>query len=234
MTVIGRRPVHFDRKRRWLRFSLRTIFVLVTLLLWLASLPNPPSCANSTGPLVASSNCMVRSHTGSRSTPTGIGNEMRSHWFQPGSAAGWARIISGVWPSSTSPRMQTPLTTTCACSSELDDVQQLSFSNCRKITDAGLSQLSNLASLKILVLDGTNVEGPGLRHLLPLQHLEGLTFSSTPLSDDGLEYLAAIPNLKWLHLNDTNITDDGLATSVDVALIGIAPIGEHACDRRRP
>jgi hypothetical protein len=67
---------------------------------------------------------------------------------------------------------------------DLTDVQQLTLSNRKKVTDAGLAHLAGLTRLNVLVLDGTSVTGPGLHYLRDLQQLEGLTFSSTALTDD--------------------------------------------------
>lgn len=195
--------------RRWLRFSLRTIFVLVTLYCgWLAFLTFRAQEQHR------AVNRIEQLHGA-----VGYG-------FEIDVDGNWKRNAQPLVPAWIRGRMgedyfrsvaivnfhenADPTDDDLRVLADLCDVQQLSFSNCRKITDNGLSHLSNLAHLKILVLDGTSILGPGLRNLLPLRHLEGLTFSSTPLSDDGLEYLAAMPHLRWLHLNDTDISDDGL------------------------
>jgi Leucine Rich repeat len=202
-------PGPLPQKRRWLRFSLRTIFVLVTLYCgWLAFLTVRAREQHRAVDRIEQLHGAV------------------AYGFEIDDEGNWKRNAQPLVPAWVRGRMgedyfrrvaivnfhenADPTDDDLQVLERLSEVQQLSFSNCRRITDDGLPHLSNLANLKILVLDGTRIAGPGLRNLLPLGHLEGLTFSSTPLSDDGLENLAALPNLKWLHLNDTNITDDGL------------------------
>jgi Leucine Rich Repeat (LRR) protein len=215
---------------RWLRFSLRTTFVLVTLYCgWLAFLT-------------------LRA----REQHEAVERVMQLHGavaygFEIDADGNWKRNAQPLVPAWIRGRMgedyfrcvaivnfnenADPADDDLRVFAKLRDVQQLSFSNCRKITDGGLIHLSGLVRLKVLVLDGTSIQGPGLCHLLPLRHLEGLTFSSTPLSDDGLEKLAALPNLKWLHVNDTNITDDGLKRlSTSRSLQSLQLVNTHVTD----
>jgi hypothetical protein len=199
----------FRTQRRWLRFSLRTVFLLVTFYCgWLAFLTLRAREQHRAVDRIEQLHGAV------------------AYGFEIDAEGNWKRNAQPLVPAWIRGRMgedyfrrvaivnfhenADPTDDDLCIFSELSDVQQLSFSNCRRITDAGLSHLSGLGLLKILVLDGTSVRGTGLRYLLPLGQLEGLTFSSTPLSDEGLENLADMPNLKWLHLNDTNISDDGL------------------------
>ena len=90
------------------------------------------------------------------------------------------------------------------------DLKQLSLANRTKISDDGLRHLAGMYDLEVLVLSGTNVEGEGLRHLRHCQSITGLTLDRTPLTDEGLKHVARLANLQWLHLSGTHITDQGL------------------------
>src|SRR5262245_14919651 len=55
---------------------------------------------------------------------------------------------------------------------KLAALEQLTLNNRKKITDVGLAHLAGLTNLKVLVLNGTSISGPGLRHLRDLRQLE--------------------------------------------------------------
>jgi hypothetical protein len=197
------------RGRRWLRFSLKTIFVLVTLYcIWLAVIA-------------------LRAHKQHRAVK-------RIQELHGAIAFAFELDADGNWKQNPQPFVTAwirnalgedyfrrvaiinfdegsdPTDDDLRVLENLADVQQLTLTNRKKITDAGLSHLAGLKHLNVLVLNGTSVRGPGLRYLRGLQQMEGLAFSSTPLADDGLEHLAALTKLQWLHLNDTRVTDEGL------------------------
>ncbi len=196
-------------KRRWLRFSLKTIFVLVTLYcVWLAIVTLQAHKQQRAVKRIQALHGAVAfafeldekgnwKQNPQPFVPAWIRNALGEDYFR---RVAIVNFDEGSDPTDVDLRVLEGLT----------DVQQLTLSNRKKITDAGLAHVTGLAHLNVLVLDGTNVTGPGLRHLRGLDQLEGLTFASTPLSDDGLAHLAALSNLKWLHLSDTMITDDGL------------------------
>ena len=158
----GQRP---QSKRRWLRFSLKTVFVLVTLYcVWLAD-------GHAAGTAAASSSLAMQELHGRRRVRISswmlkaIGSRIRSHLSRPGSAMRWAKITFAAWRSSTSTRGRDPTDDDLRVLEDLTDVQQLTLSNRKKITDAGLAHLAGLKHLNVLVLDGTSVTGPGLHYL---------------------------------------------------------------------
>ena len=81
-----------------------------------------------------------------------------------------------------------------------------------KISDESLKYIAQLKRLRIITLGSTGVEGRGLRHLVALPKLEGLHLAFLPLSDADILPLASASNLKWINLNHTNISDNGLST----------------------
>ena len=70
----------------------------------------------------------------------------------------------------------------------------------RSATDATLSHLGDLTSLKSLWLDGTQVTDTGLAHLTGLARLQELDLSGTQVTDAGCDRLQqALPNCAIVH-----------------------------------
>jgi hypothetical protein len=80
-----------------------------------------------------------------------------------------------------------------------------------KVTDAGLKELAGLKGLRELDLYDTAVTGTGLKDLAGLKSLRELFLGFTKVTDTGLKGLAAgFKNLQMLALNYTKVTDAGL------------------------
>lgn len=79
------------------------------------------------------------------------------------------------------------------------------------ITDAGLAHLAPLQALEELWLDRSKVSDAGIERLAKLSALEGLSLSGLKVSDAGLAHLERLTGLTWLSLSETKITDAGLA-----------------------
>jgi hypothetical protein len=91
----------------------------------------------------------------------------------------------------------------------LADLQSLDLRN-TKVTDAGLKHLKGLTKLQDLNLQDTNVTDAGLEHLKGLTKLQDLWLTRTNVTDEGLEHLTGLTNLRWLNLNETKVTDEGV------------------------
>jgi hypothetical protein len=78
------------------------------------------------------------------------------------------------------------------------------------VTDDGLIHLKGISSLRALFLDGVRITDAGLARIRGLSNLENLNLMETKITDDGLQYLLAMPNLRILDLESTRITDAGL------------------------
>ena len=89
-------------------------------------------------------------------------------------------------------------------------LKQLSLANRKRITDNGLRHFTRLTELEVLALNGTNVAGEGLQHTQNMQKLKGLTLDNSPLTDEALIYIGRLEKLEWLLLSNTRVTDDGL------------------------
>ena len=79
------------------------------------------------------------------------------------------------------------------------------------ITGEGLKYLENLQALESLELwDNPGFTDAGLSHLKGMKSLKHLMLQSTPVTDSGMAYLKDYTALGWLNLRDTQITDAGM------------------------
>jgi hypothetical protein len=80
-----------------------------------------------------------------------------------------------------------------------------------QVTDAGLTHLRGLTGLRQLRLDGTQVTNGGLAQLQRLTSLSELYLGRTQVPDAGLVHLQGLTELRWIDLRRTQVTDAGLA-----------------------
>ena len=80
-----------------------------------------------------------------------------------------------------------------------------------RIPDAGLARLKGLRRLRTLVLHGTYINDAELAHLNGLVSLKYLVLSNTEITDAGLVQLQRLRNVTDLDLSGTHISDAGLA-----------------------
>ncbi len=79
------------------------------------------------------------------------------------------------------------------------------------VRDANLADLNGLTNLTHLDLNWTEVSDAGLAQLNGLTNLRGLLLHRTLITDAGLAHLEKLPNVTRLHVGYTRITDAGLA-----------------------
>ncbi len=94
----------------------------------------------------------------------------------------------------------------------LGHIQSLQTLNLRasNITDDDLQCLVKLPALRHLYLEETQITDQGLRSLSSCKNLEHLGLSSTAISDAGLVHLTHLPELWSLDLDHTQVADAGL------------------------
>jgi internalin A len=80
-----------------------------------------------------------------------------------------------------------------------------------RVTDAGLVHLKGLTNLSFLSLDGAHVTDAGLAHLGGLTKLSDLRLIGTRVTDTGLVHLKGLTNLSVLSLDGAQVTGAGLA-----------------------
>ncbi|MDR0337495.1 MAG: hypothetical protein LBI18_10435 [Planctomycetaceae bacterium] len=79
-----------------------------------------------------------------------------------------------------------------------------------KITDAGISYLTQLTKLKKIRISKTAISNIAAENLAKITTLEDIDVSQTEFGNTGLEMLKLLPRLKRLNLYTTKITDNGL------------------------
>lgn len=79
------------------------------------------------------------------------------------------------------------------------------------VTDAGLRQLLGLTNLQGLSLANTQVTDAGMTHLQGLRNLQTLFLNNTQVTDSGLTRLQGLASLRWINLKGTRATDTGVA-----------------------
>jgi Leucine-rich repeat (LRR) protein len=92
----------------------------------------------------------------------------------------------------------------------LTELQILDLSSCSNISDAGIVHLKGLTKLQKLDLSSTQVTDVGLENIKGLTNLQELNLSHTQVTDVGLEHIKKLTNLQELYLFETKITDEGL------------------------
>lgn len=88
-------------------------------------------------------------------------------------------------------------------------LEELDLSEISTLTDAGMSSLASLTSLKKLNLWRVQISDAGALALAPLTSLQWLNLDNTKLSDAGLPLLKNMTQLTFLHLGSTQITAAG-------------------------
>jgi hypothetical protein len=79
-----------------------------------------------------------------------------------------------------------------------------------KVTDAGMANLKPLKNLEHLDMTGVSIGDRGLENLETLTNLKHLDIIATRITDAGLIHLKPLTKLQVLRLNDTAVTDAGL------------------------
>jgi hypothetical protein len=87
------------------------------------------------------------------------------------------------------------------------EVLDLDHSN---VTDIGLAHLQGQTGLKELYLSETAITDAALTRLQPLKHLQVLNLGQTLITDSGLSDLRGLSDLQYLDLSGTQVTDEGL------------------------
>jgi hypothetical protein len=206
------------RKKRWLRFSLRTGLIAVTLLcFWLAyeSIRARRQKA-AVEQIAAHAGVAIFDYEyddkGQRlKDPQPPGPE----WIRKAVGDDYFRNVKVVDLSYGSRRRESGQAevvddAALAIFAHLTDVTTVEISNNQAVTDKGLVHLAGLKKLETLYLYDTSVEGDGLRHIARLPALTSLHLGYTPLTDEGLQHVSQMTQLTWLQLHNTNITDEGM------------------------
>ena len=97
-----------------------------------------------------------------------------------------------------------------SCLKAFRSLDILDLNNAQQVTDAGLLNLREITSLRVLQLAKTQITDEGLGHLAGLPGLKGLQLSYTNLTDAGLDRLKGFTGLEELYVGDTHVTYEGV------------------------
>ena len=83
--------------------------------------------------------------------------------------------------------------------------------NGKDINDNALETVTKLRKLEMLRLEATQVTGSGFKALAKLEALRDLSLHKTPITDAALEDLAKVKTLKSLNLQETSVSETAVA-----------------------
>jgi internalin A len=207
-----------SERRRWFRFSLRTLLLLVAVTaVWVGIESNRAHKQAAAVKRISELGGFLRFDFERDSRGNDIPNAEPAapKWLRSLLGDDYFRSVhtldfSSMWRS-LAPTQQLEVTNEAlAIVPSLPDLVILEIGGNARLGDKHLANLSGCSKLTTLYLYWTSVEGPGLRDLSNLRRLESLSLSNTPLTDVGLQHVAHLPQLRWLKLDGTRITDAGL------------------------
>lgn len=94
------------------------------------------------------------------------------------------------------------------------------------LSDAGLKTVVGLGKLEELVIDGSNVTGPGLEHLAERPGLKVLDLSRSKVTDEAVAKLIALPNLRELRLAGCPVSDECVMLLAQLDALQVLDLGE--------
>jgi hypothetical protein len=220
-------------RRRWLRYSLRTLLLLTTgLAVWLGYASEQARRQRKAGEvltLLAADICYDED--------LGVWDEPYYHfslgdayyqatgrcWGHRGDDAPWAPrwLLDAIGQDyfRTIVAVQLEQDDSCPTALNGDDLRAISalgslrclaLDGAVQLGDVDAPQLARLRRLERLFLKDWRITDDGLAHLAGLTRLRYLSLAGTKISDDGLVHLRRLKNLEMLELCDTNISDAGL------------------------
>ena len=203
------------KSRRWLRFNLRALFVLITLVACVAAWLGM-QIARHHREEVAIAHLI---HGGTTSM------YWASRFDQPASSelnplmpmlqvakTDWADRLRNLEMFRTVIMFQTfPAGNTF--SYDADDAGRLVIHREFKagLKDDDMAWVAKLVNLRSLWLEANGITDKGLIQLIDLKHLEILWLQNTAISDDGISSLPKLPKLRDLDLSATDVTDASIA-----------------------
>ena len=185
-------------KRRWLRYSLRSLLILVTAICVATAYVAPIERTKRAVAIIEDAGGVVQYDYQVN------GEDMpRPEWvaerfgLEYVASPVYARLARGA----TDAEIQ--------AASHLTTLRELDCAEA-PLTDSHLSLFSGHRELRILDLRGSRITDAGLQYLEHMQHLETIQLFNTAIGDDGAARLARLPTLRVVGLCETRITDNAM------------------------
>ena len=175
-------------RRRWLRFSLKSIGVIATILcIWLGLVSSQAQRQQRavTRFLALGGKVTFDYQLNSDRNRWGLNGQIVPAFVRELIGEDYFRTVAIVDLSNASDAVNDDL----KLLQGLPSVQEVSLNGVNRITDDGLVYLAGLNGLKDLSLKRANIEGSGLRHLRSLHNLEQLSLDNVSLIDEDLDHL---------------------------------------------
>jgi len=206
-------PETRQKPRRWRRFRLRTLFLLILLaalpLSWIAA--RHRQAARERAAIEA-----IREVGG---TFGFYGRRELFGWKAPV----WAHELAGSGPRVADLWFREPSEFSDADAEllvRLDPLPALSLHN-TQVTDRGLETLSQHRGIQRLDLKGTPVSDEGLRYVAAMSQLTSLDLRETKVTCTGIELIGEMPNLQVLELGGPLINDEAIEKLAELKLVWI-------------
>jgi hypothetical protein len=185
-------PTAKKHKLRWFQYSLRSLFILTTLVAsacsWLATTFQNQRKQKAAAEAIEKAGGLVMSE------PTWLGTLLRDDSL--------VRVTRVSFPKSATDAELVHLR-------GLNQLRRLDL-GFTKVTDAGLPHLQGLSRLRELRLNDTKVTDAGLAILQGLSELQELQLDNTKVTDAGLANLQALSELERMGLYGTKVTNEGV------------------------
>jgi hypothetical protein len=220
-------------KRRWFRFSLRTLLVMVTLVCaWLAWNINPARKQKQAVEATRTNGGTVLYDYEVDSDGIPLNPRPDEGWLAKWIGMDYVHnVVSVSFPTEhvpgAAPR-EYYYDEILPHLQHLTHVFDLTLGN-GKLRDDDLRYLAPLKALVQLRIYDNSINGTGFRHLLNLKELTWLGLFNCPIDDEGLAVISKFPRFEWLTL-DTNITDDGVEQLTKVPSLKILNMDSQVTD----
>ena len=182
-----------SKRRRWLRFSLRSLLIATTLV---GSLLGWVTFEIRRGRAIEQAIIEVNLEGFTYKSPV-------PEWMRPAlgeyflaTVAGGTGWVDGV-----------PVYLGDVCKLT---IEELAFTNLR-LSDAQFAQLEGMKSLEEIYLHNVEISDAALEHLAGITGLKCLMLIETTIGDAGVKHVEILKNLDALHLSKANVTDSGMA-----------------------
>jgi hypothetical protein len=214
------------RKRRWLQFSLRTLFVLTTVLaVWVGSKANRARQQKEAVEFFLDVGGSITYHHQVDRAGKHVTSETPFGWM------GLRDLIGGEYFDSVYSLYLRESNVTG------DDLRQLrglrGLEQLRlgrtQVADSGIEYIGEVKSLRDLWLTQTRITDASLEHLRGLPHLRQLTLDGTAVTDEGMPFLADLRSLESVSLIGTGVTEAGVHRLVEAGKSVCCVLDAHIC-----